>query len=159
MPQNQTEEVKRIKVRLKTGPHNDAGTTDRLYLGVVGLGGGREFPLDAPKFADHQESNKEATYWIGEVHDEVAPSGTKLLVKVRNNRTGVWRIDFDTVNQVYLRKWGHTKYKVDDAYQLKEVEVTLFGRKPNTRTFKQTETIWLGAEYGLQVWIPEKLEK
>lgn len=148
-------ELKGILVRLKSGPSDNAGTTDRLYLGVVGSAGGREFPLDAPGFDDHQKKNREVTYWVGEVSDGDVPSGAVQIVRNHRNRTGVWRVDFGQVNQVYLRKWGHTKMAEDDACQLKEVEVTLHGPGSNIRTFKRTETVWLGAEYGLQVWIPE----
>ena len=35
------------------------------------------------------------------------------------------------------------------------IEVTLYGDTGQKRTFRCTTAIWLGLEYGLQVWIPE----
>ena len=155
-------ELKGIVVRLKCGSSDSAGTAQRLYLGVVSpRDGGREFPLDAPGGEEAEQLKLDVTYWIGHVWDgDVLLDAEKIVGFAGNNDTDVWPIkDLGQVNQVYLRKWGHTKKADDDAYQLKEVEVTLYGEEPEARTFKRRETIWLGAEYGLQVWIPEKLEK
>ena len=47
-------ELTGIRVTLTTAATENAGTDDHLYIGVVGTGGGREFPLDDPDWDDFE---------------------------------------------------------------------------------------------------------
>lgn len=148
--------VRGMLVRLRTHTSGGAGTDEHIYIGVAGPGGGREFPLDVTDFNDF-EAGTDVKYWFGSVWDGGALAGAKNPFKGQSwNRPAFWRIEMEQVNQVYVRKAsGNTKGMEDDAYKMDEVEVTLYGTNPSSRTFSRTTNIWLGNEYGLQVWLPE----
>ncbi|MBI4262735.1 MAG: hypothetical protein HY657_00005 [Acidobacteria bacterium] len=145
-------------VQLKTKAQSGAGTDDHLYIGVVGSGGGREFPLDVRDFNDF-ESGSDVKYWFGTVWDGTALAGAR---KPNRSDPGdrndpAWHnVALKDVQTVYLRKQGSRSTDGDDAYKLDKVEVTLFGASPEKRIFSTGEDIWLGNEYGHQAWLPEE---
>ena len=66
--------IQGIKVDLQITQSD--GSKDRLYLGVVGTGGGREFPLYNHHFEDSAHIAKTAwQYRLGEIWDEVVLPG------------------------------------------------------------------------------------
>ena len=147
--------LKGLIVRLKTGSARYAGTDDALYLGVAGVAGGREFPLDVRWF-DDAERVSDVKYALGDVWDESAVVGARQpkLADRDWNDPKLFYIGFDGIDRVYLRK--QVGNRSDDAYQLDTIEVALFGEEPSRRSFRSATAIWLGAEYGYQVWIPER---
>ena len=58
-------------------------------------------------------------------------------------------------DRVYLRKQCGRRRGDDDAYHLDEIEVSLYGGAGEKRVFRSAGAIWLGLEYGAQVWLPE----
>lgn len=150
--------VRGMVVRLKTKMGSHAGTDDHIYIGVVGMGGGREFPLDVRGFGDF-EPGTYVKYRLGHIWDENAELAAREPYKSQDlgwNDPRKWEIELEQVNQVYVRKGGSRKGEADDAYKMDEVEVTLFGpASPSKRTFSRTTDMWFANEYGLQVWLPE----
>jgi hypothetical protein len=135
----------------------DSGTDDQIYVGVVGRGGGREFPLATANFNDFEPGL--ATYLLGAIW-QVAPANVKhpdmSLVGERNDPE-VFRIELGEVDYVYIRKEGDPTAS-DDAYKFDSVEVKLYaaqGDTPNLRTFSTNSDLWLGNEFGHQAWIAE----
>jgi hypothetical protein len=148
--------LKGILVRLKTKSERGAGTVDPIYIGVVGAGGGGEFPLDVPGFKDFQ-AGSDVKYWFGDVWEGGALSGAKNPFEAhRWNDPESRNIDMDKIDYVYVRKHSHEGGIDDDAWKLDEVEVILYGPSPVKRAFIKTSDIWLANEYGLQVWLREK---
>ena len=147
-----------LVVRLKTGTAKYAGTDDPLYLGVSGTSGGREYPLDVRLF-DDAERLSIVKYALGEVWDEAALVGarTPRLSKHDWNDPRLFFVGLAGIDRVYLRK--QVGRRGDDAYQLQEIEVDLYGDPPLRRRFRSTTAIWLGVEYGFQCWIPEVSEE
>jgi hypothetical protein len=143
-----------IVVRLKTGAARYAGTDDALFLGVSGTAGGREFPFDVQWFDDAQRGSDEK-YAFGEVWEPAALAGarTPRMSETDWNDPKLSYVGFTGIDRVYLRK--HAGRSTDDAYQLDLIEVTLYGDTGQRRTFRSTTALWLGLQYGLQVWIPE----
>jgi hypothetical protein len=143
-----------IVVRLKTGAARYAGTDDALYLGVSGSAGGREFPFDVQWFDDAQRGSDEK-YAFGEVWEPAALAGARAprMAATDWNDPKLSYVGFTGIDRVYLRKQAGRS--TDDAYQLDLIEVTLYGDTGQRRTFRSTTALWLGLEYGLQVWIPE----
>ena len=145
-----------IVVHLSTGTHPQAGTDDALYVGVAGTAGGREFPLDVA-WVDDFERRSRAKYALGSVWEESALAGAK----VPKGASGDWNdpqlffVGFDAIDRVYLRKHCAKRGGTDDAYQLDEITVTLYADDDAKRTFRCSSAIWLGVEYGAQVWLPE----
>ena len=146
-------------VNLKTLGGGTDGTDDHIYIGVVGTGGGREFPLDVSGFNDFEEGS-DVTYALGTVWDGVAISAPG----VKNprfsggtdwNSPRRYRIELNDVTHVYIRKGGTRKGDDDDRYAFDEVEVTLYGFNPQSRTFGTTRNMRLANEHGLQIWLPE----
>ena len=146
--------IKGILVRLKTENEKYAGTDNHIYVGIVGKGGGSEFPLDVKGFNDF-EKGADVKYWLGDVWDGTALSGAKNPYKAYEwNDPEIRYIDLDKVDYVYLRKQSYTKD--DDAWKMDEVEVTLYGSSPKKKTFYKTGDIWLANEYGLRVYLKEQ---
>jgi hypothetical protein len=145
-----------IVVRLKTGGSRQAGTDDPLFLGVSGAAGGREFPLDVRWFDDAQRGS-DVKYALGQVWEEAALAGARgpRMADADWNDPKLSYVGFDAIAQVYLRKHAGRRASDDDAYQLDLIEVTLYGEADRKRTFRCTTALWLGLQYGLQVWIPE----
>lgn len=148
--------VKGMVVELKTKSGKGTGTDDHIYIGVVGKGGGSEFPLDVPGFDDFEAGT--VRYWFGDVWDGSSLSGAKNPYKAHSwNDPEPRYIDLDKVDYVYLRKHSHKGGRDDDAWKMDKVEVTLYGpSSPQKRTFHKTGDIWLANEYGLQVYLKEK---
>jgi len=145
-----------IVVYLATGTARHAGTDDALYVGVSGTGGGREFPLDTAFFDDFERRSR-VRYALGEVWEETALIGarTPKMAKADWNDPAYFHVDLSAIDRIYLRKQCGRRRADDDAYQLDEVEVTLYGGAGEKRVFRTGSAIWLGLEYGAQVWLPE----
>lgn len=148
-----------IVVQLNTGTAPEAGTDDALYLGVSGGSGGREFPLDVAWFDDFERRTR-VKYRLGQVWDEDALVGSKQpkMSHADWNDPAYFYVGFDAIDRVYLRKQSSRSAGRDDAYELDEIEVTLYADEPRKRIFRCTTGIWLGTEYGSQVWLPEVAE-
>jgi hypothetical protein len=145
-----------IVVYLATGTAPRSGTDDALYLGVSGTRGGREFPLDTAFFDDFERRSR-VRYALGEVWEEAALSGAKQpkMGKGGWNDPTYSPVGLAAIDRVYLRKQCGRRRSDDDAYHLDEIEVTLYGEAGEKRVFRSASAIWLGLEYGAQVWLPE----
>jgi hypothetical protein len=151
------EYLRGIVVRLKTGGAKYAGTDDPLFLGVAGTAGGREFPLDVAWFDDAQRGS-DVKYAFGDVWEEAARVGARepRMAATDWNDPKLSYVGFLGIDRVYLRKHAGRRASDDDAYQLDRIEVALYGDPGHKREFRCTTALWLGLQYGLQVWIPEQ---
>lgn len=154
-------DLRGVVVGLRTGTSAHAGTDDHIYVGIIGRGGGREFPLDDRTVNDF-EAGTNVTYLLGTVWDTTVadasprrPYRSNPAEPNRDNDPGRNPISIEDIEYVYLRKQGGRNADDDDAYMLGEVEVTLYGSDPDKRVFRITDDIWLGVEFGLYVWIPQ----
>lgn len=151
--------VRGIKVTLETHSDADSGTNDMIYIGVVGSGGGREFPLASPEINDF-ETGTDITYVLGTIHESV-PSGSQVPVFAapgQQNDPAGFRMELSDVDHVYIRKQGDRSFREDNAYQLDSVVVELYARQidtPDKRTFRASNNLWLGNEFGAQAWLHE----
>jgi hypothetical protein len=145
-----------IVVYLATGTGRRAGTNDALYVGVSGTAGGREFPLDTALFDDFERRSR-VRYALGEIWEESALTGARVpkMSKADWNDPAYFHVEMRGIDRVYLRKQCGRRKGDDDAYQLDEIEVALYGDAGEKRTFRSASAIWLGLEYGAQVWLPE----
>jgi hypothetical protein len=143
-------------VRLNTGLGRHSGTDDALYVGISGTRGGREFPLDVSWFDDFERRSR-VKYALGEVWDEDALAGARRPRKSVGdwNDPTLFYVGFEGIDRVYLRKHTGRRRADDDAYEMDEIEVVLFGDAPLRRVFRCTTAIWLGIQFGSTVWIPE----
>lgn len=142
-------------VRLVTGNDVFAGTDDMIYIGVVGKDGGREFPLDVSNFNDF-EKGTDIKYHLGTVWDGAALNGTKKPADSEPGQKNdpMWhRVELDAVDYVYIRKAENTNDH--PQYQMDLVEITLYGGNNVSRTFIETNDIYLGKNVGLICYIPE----
>jgi hypothetical protein len=127
-----------MAVTLTTADEDEAGTDDHLYIGVVGSGGGREFPLASEKedfITGEEEKFALGIIWEGGFIDGKTkfPLGSD---PGSNNDPAVIPLDVARVNFVYLRKQGDNTDEGDDAYKLKDLRVVLYGpATPSKRTF------------------------
>ena len=145
-----------IVVYLATGTAPKSGTDDALYVGISGSDGGREFPLDTAFFDDFERRSR-VRYALGEVWEESALVGAKVpkLAKASWNDPTYFHVGLSGIDRVYLRKQCGRRSRSDDAYHLDEIEVALYGPAGDKRMFRSASAIWLGLEYGAQVWLPE----
>lgn len=143
-------------VELVTGNDKFAGTDDMIYIGVVGKGGGREFPLDVNSFNDFEKGTT-VKYHLGTVWDGAALNGTLKPAQSEPNQKNdpKWhRVELDEIDYVYIRK-RENKDTTHPQYQMNSVEVTLYGAIGITRSFIETHDIYLGDKVGLICYIPE----
>lgn len=150
-----------ITVGLKTGPGVWSGTDDHIYVGIIGKGGGREFPLDVKGYDDF-EPGTYASYLLGTVWAVDQQAAKKALHPFESslgdwNDPNKWEIDLQKIDYVYLRKAGSRSGSDDDMYEMEEVEVVLYGVYPNSRHFKHAGTVRLANEYGLQIFLLEMI--
>jgi hypothetical protein len=145
-----------IVVYLATGTTRRAGTDDALYVGVSGTQGGREFPLDSALFDDFERRSR-VRYALGEVWEAEALAGARQpkMAKTDWNDPAYFQVGFREIDRVYLRKQCGRRRADDDAYNLDELEVALYGEPNQKRVFRCGSAIWLGLEYGAQIWLPE----
>lgn len=144
-------------VRVVTDAENNAGTDDMIYIGVIGKGGGREFPLDVAGFNDWEKGSN-IKYHLGTVWDGAALNGTKkpLHSEPGQKNDPMWhRVELDEVDYVYIRKQGDNTKTGDDRYRFETVEVTLYGANPISRSFIETADLYLSNESGQICYIPE----
>jgi hypothetical protein len=144
-------------VRLRTENQKGAGTDDMIYIGVVGKGGGREFPL-ATKYYNDFERDTDVLYCLGIVWDRTAAKGAKKPEGSEPggiNNPSWYNVNLNEVDYVYIRKEAKETNSKDDAYKFDKVEVKLYGTRPQSRVFFTAEVLWLGREYGQIGYIPE----
>jgi hypothetical protein len=149
--------IRGIVIRLRTKNQSGAGTDDHIYIGVVGSGGGREFPLDVRGFDDF-EKGSDVKYWFGNVWEGGILTGAKKPYRSEpggRNDPAWFRIELDEVDYVYVKKQGDNTTEGDDAWKMDFIEVALYGASPQKRTFTTGNDLWFGNEYGRKAWLPE----
>jgi hypothetical protein len=153
-----------MAVTLTTSNEDEAGTDDHLYIGVVGSGGGREFPLDSEKQdfnTGEQELFALGNIWEGGV---IIGGVTKFPLESspgKDNDPALIPLDLNRVNFVYLRKQGDNTTDEDDAYKLKDLRVVLYGpATPSKRTFSFSNggtRLQIANENGHVVYLQEEV--
>ncbi len=153
--------IRGIVVRLRTKNQSNAGTDDHIYIGVVGKGGGREFPLDVRGFDDFEEGS-DVKYWFGTVWDGSLLSGARKPYRSETgniNDPAWFRMELDEIDYVYVKKQGNNTTAGDDAWKMDSIEVSLFGASPQRRTFSTANDLWFANEFGRQVWLTEVIRR
>jgi hypothetical protein len=153
-----------MAVTLTTANDDEAGTDDHVYIGVVGTGGGREFPLDSEKedfITGEVEKFALGSIWEGGFVD----GATKFPNESepgKDNDPALIPLDVDRVNFVYLRKQGDNTTDGDDAYKLKDLRVVLYGpATPSKRIFRFFNggtSVWVANENGHLIYLQETRE-
>jgi len=103
------------------------------------------------------ERDTRAKYALGEVRGEDLLDGAQFPSGAKGGRNDpvLFRIGFEEIDRVYLRKQTARSGAMDDAFQLDEVEVILCGAGGRRRVFRSHDAIWLGVAFGAQVWLVE----
>jgi hypothetical protein len=154
-----------IQVVLTTSPDDGdvAGTDDHLYIGIVGKGGGREFPLDSEE--ENFEPGTEV-FALGSVPGPTSPLWKYPIESKPGelNDPELQNLDLEQVDYVYLRKQGERSPDGDDFYALGSVDVVLYGpanADPSLqfkRHFhfnrKTIKSLWLANPRGHVVYLP-----
>jgi hypothetical protein len=151
-----------MAVTLTTANVEEAGTDDKLYIGVVGTGGGREFPLDSPK-ADFITGEVE-TFALGSIWEGGFITGSTKFPSDsepgKDNDPALIPLDVDLVSFVYIRKQGALQPDDDDAYLLQDLSVVLYGpampSKRRFRFFNGGTSLRLATESGHIVYLQEE---
>lgn len=144
----------------------DNGTDDHIYIGVIGTGGGREFPLNTNDFDDF-EANSETRYAFGEVWEGDVISSPSVKNPVNShwaNAPHRYQIDLDKIIQVYVRKGGTRKDDSDDTCFVQGIIVRLYGElgekrrfvNPDNRGLAGRSTMVLSNGCGHQYWLVEE---
>jgi hypothetical protein len=146
-----------IAVTLTTAADENAGTDDHLYVGIIGFGGGREFPLDDPNHDDF-ELEPPVKYKLGAIWETFSAQRFPRQSRPGEvNDPAFMSIDIDKVFAVYLRKQGDNTTEGDDAYRLNDVNVVLYGPEPPVKSTwflpRRTEGPWLANENGHVVYL------
>jgi hypothetical protein len=152
-----------MAITLTTAGDDESGTDDHLYIGVVGLGGGREFPLDSEK--EDFNTGETEKFALGSIWEGGFVDGSTKFPKQsapgQDNDPALIPVDVDRLNFVYLRKQGDNSTDGDDAYQLFGLSVVLYGpTAPSKRIFRflngaNNPSLWLANENGHVVYLQE----
>jgi hypothetical protein len=168
-------------VSLTTDPGADSNTHDQLYVGLWGTGGGREFTLASSKSepdgfgGDNFAAGTMRVFLLGDLPSVTRPTEGRQSDRSENGETNDpnrLEIALDEVQYVYLRKQAYgAKVDEDDAYRLTRISVDLFGtettgsgtatstttaKTPEKRFELEARALWLGNEFGHQVWLKEE---
>ena len=146
-----------ILIELSTGSETFAQTSDNAYIGIVGKGGGSEFPITWHEEGSFPKSS-EVKYIFGSVYTGITgtahPPDPDGWNDPRNRQ-----IIIEDVDYVYLRKEGTRQLGYDNAWKVEKVKVVLYAPDITSptpkRTFERGDPIWLANEYGLQVYLVE----
>lgn len=130
-----------IGVTLSTAnDEEDPGTDDHIYIGVVGTGGGREFPLNSGQ--EDFEPGAPEKFALGAIWEGGFIDGnTKFPLESKPgeaNDPARIPLEMNQVAFVYLRKQGDNSTEGDDQYNLKDVDVVLYGPLPPAASEKRT---------------------
>ena len=153
-------ELTGIKVTLTTAATENAGTDDHVYIGVIGTGGAREFPLDDPDWDDF-EIEEPIRYKLGAPWERVPTffRSPRQSLPGQVNDPAFMPLELELVYAVYLRKQGDNSTEDDDAYRVNDVEVVLYGpASPSKRTFRlrrRGDGPWLANENGHVIYLAE----
>jgi hypothetical protein len=156
-----------MAVTLITANDDEAGTDNHLYIGVVGSGGGREFPL-ASEQEDFNAGEVE-TFALGLIWEGgFIVDTTKFPLRSGpggDNDPALIPLDVERVGFVYLRKQGDNTTEDDDAYKLKDLRVVLYSPTssdtPPKRIFRFLNggtSLWIANEHGHVVYLEETRE-
>ncbi len=147
---------------LVTAQDNEESETDEhLYIGVVGTGGGREFPLfdtDNPEFKPGLNKYALGEIWEGGI---IVPGTTRFPNRSnvgKDNDPALAPLDIDKVAFVYIRKQDKHGTYDDNAYRLKQLVVVLYGPvQPSRRIFRfdGESPVWIGNEHGQVIYLAE----
>jgi hypothetical protein len=154
--------VQGIVVNLVTGSERFDATDDKIYIGVVGTDGGREYPLDVAGFDDFEKGTNVTyalgTVWDGDAISDPAVKNPRFSSGGDANDPNLSSNRLDNVNQVYIRKAGTRKGDGDNGYAFVSVKVALYGTSPESRLFESWPTtggLHLSNMTGLQIWLHE----
>ena len=158
-----------VFIRVKTSDKKESQTDDNMYLGVEGTSGGREFLLDVSSPSDFNdfEEGSQNYYNLGGVTsaqlqtlvgDGEIPSNAGFRVpdetfKGGKNDPSRLTINFEQIDRVYLRKMGDRKGRDDNALLLGSIDVWLYSDTGARRKYFSFNEVWIGSEYGLQIWL------
>ncbi len=144
-----------ISVKIQVGSISWAESDDRLYLGVFGKKGGREFSLDVTNYNEFDTVNKLVKFKIG---DGCCSDVNELLVNFSNGQCNTPitdQIDLNSIEFVYLRKEAKETESQDNCLQLKTADVKICDTSGNIRRFKKETLMYFGHECGLQHFLIE----
>ena len=151
-----------IFVSLQTSSASDSGTDDEIYLGIWGRGaGGREFPLSVKSYEDF-DTGLGTNYVLGlDLGFGVKTQHPDRSRPGENNDPARLPIELHGVEYVYLRKQAYGQDRDDDAWQLGSVFVRMYDaeslplQRNQYRDFvlDTRHGLWLGNEFGHQVWL------
>jgi hypothetical protein len=121
-----------------------AGSSDRLYLGICGSGGGQEWRLT---LAEEFTFTKDTNHFYGVGDQAIIGERPWKARKVTSH------IDIDDHTQAYLRKDGTNGLKIESANLKLYFDNSGQWYEFNLRI---EEPIWLDENYGMQVWMDRK---
>jgi len=155
-------------VRIKTGTGDDADTDDRMFLGIFGKAGGREFAINSDENDFQSGDNVSFTYGNPLSMTSIDPVLVNPIEAVDSGRnTGEFNdpellpLSLDLIEYVYVRKAGARLQTDDNRFELEEAEAKFWdftGGVKTVRTFRFSppSPLFLGNESGLQVWLVEE---
>lgn len=164
--------IKGIKIIISTSEILNYQKNMRLYLGVFGKNGGREFPLMTEN-SDVFSSNSTIALVLGEIPSEIPPP--LYPQKPLNTEPGqksdpaLYPIDFDNLEFVYVRLeesqqqqscrfwswWRNNETSQPMEVFLKIDELSLYDADKLKGRFKSPEGTWLGPTLGEKMFLKQ----
>jgi hypothetical protein len=147
--------IKGIRIDIRVGSQSWAPSVDKLFLGVHGLSGGREFRLDGDLKLD--EADEEHRIFLGvSCCDAPGYQPVQYSTALGDNDPQLWPLNLESVRYVYVRKeTADTTILNDDVLVLSNITVLLCDSDGGTRRFAKRGKVNFSDEVGLQHWLGE----
>jgi hypothetical protein len=147
--------IKGIRIDLRTGSQSWAATGDKIFLGIHGTAGGREFRLDGSMKLN--QANQEHRMVLGVTCcDAPGYQQVQYSTALGDNDPLFATLDLGSVRYVYIRKeTADSTSTNDDVLVLSNISILLCDTDGGVRRFAKRGKLNFSDEVGLQHWIGE----
>ncbi|MDX6444662.1 MAG: hypothetical protein QOH71_1736 [Blastocatellia bacterium] len=147
--------IKGIRIDLRTGTQSWAATGDKIFLGIHGTAGGREFRLDGSLKLN--QANQDHRMVLGVTCcDTPGYQQVQYSTALGDNDPLLSPLDLASVRYVYVRKeTADSTSTNDDVLVLNNISVLLCDADGGVRRFAKRGKINFSDEVGLQHWLAE----
>ncbi|HEY0413277.1 MAG TPA: hypothetical protein VGD66_09050 [Allosphingosinicella sp.] len=147
--------VKGVRIDLRIAPQSWASSSDKVFLGLHGSNGGREFRLDGDLNLGNPGDERKLVLGMS-CCDAPGYQQVQYSTGMADNDPLLAPIDLGSVRYVYVRKeTADTTVVNDDVLSLSSVTVLLCDAEGAVRRFAKRGKINFSDETGLQHWLGE----
>jgi hypothetical protein len=147
--------IKGIRIDLKTGNQSWAASADKIFLGLYGMAGGREFRLDGSMKLNATDQEHRMVLGVT-CCDAPGYQQVQYSTALGDNDPLLSPLDLGSVRYAYIRKeTADSTSTNDDVLVLNSISVLLCDADGGVKRFSKRGKINFSDEVGLQHWLAE----